>query len=240
MRELDFNSLRERLLREGVAPKHVRRTIAELQDHHTDLFAEAFSRGCTLEEAGIEASVRLGDEDTLAAEIIARPELKSWAHRLPWVAYCVIPPVLFVAGFIGAFLLLGLSVQVDRYSFARHWGSPDTSRSLVGAIRLVSMFGLPLFLAGACCFLAARRRAAVRWPVLGVIMMSIIGGASRLDACWPHGPDVPGAVCLGLSVPPFPNSAITIVRAVGLCFLTLGPLLWWRRRTARLWPSHTP
>jgi len=43
MHEPDFHSLRERLLRGGVAPKHVRRTIAELRDHHADLFAEAFA-----------------------------------------------------------------------------------------------------------------------------------------------------------------------------------------------------
>ena len=81
MREPDFHLLRERLLRGGVAPKHVRRTIAELRDHHTDLFAEAFSRGCSVEDAEREASIRLGDEDSLAAEVLARPELRSWAHR---------------------------------------------------------------------------------------------------------------------------------------------------------------
>jgi len=85
MHESDFNSLKDALLRGGVAPRHVRRTIAELRDHHTDLFAEAFARGCSVENAEREASMRLGDHDSLAAQILARPELRSWAHRWPWL-----------------------------------------------------------------------------------------------------------------------------------------------------------
>jgi hypothetical protein len=62
--------------------------------------------------------MRLGDANVLAAEIIARPELKSWAPRWPWVAYCLIPASVFVAGFVGSVLLLGLSLQVDRHTVA--------------------------------------------------------------------------------------------------------------------------
>src|SRR5215467_5168518 len=173
MREADLRSLRETLLRGGIAPKHVRRTITELLYHHTDLFSEALAKGCSVENAEHEATVRLGDEDSLAAKILARPELRSWMHRWPWLAYWVIPTVLFIPAFaVVAFLLVGLSgaVHVLRDTFLSRWGSPDSVRSLADAVRLFSNFGLPLVFAGACCFVAGRRRAALRWPMIGVVI----------------------------------------------------------------------
>ena len=232
MREPDFGALTERLLRGGVAPTHVRRMIAELRDHHTDLFGEAFAGGRSLEEASLEASIRLGDEEALAAEVLARPELRSWAHRWPRVAYGLTPTVLLAVAWAGLLLALGLSgaVGIDRDTFASRWGAPESSLSLVGAIRLYTL-GLPALLGGVCCALAGRRRAALRWPVLGVLLVSIVGGASQLALCWPNGPSAAGALCLRLGVlPPFPDLSGTVLRAVTSCALTLGPYLWWRRR----------
>jgi hypothetical protein len=229
MRELDFDSLKERLLRGGVAPKHVRRTITELRDHHTDLFAEAFARGCSLEDAGREASIRLGDEDALAAAAFARPELRSWAHRWPWVAYCLTPTAVLLAASAALFLLLGFSgvVHLDHDAFAKRWGA------LAAVLRLFYTFGLPLLLAVVCCVLAGQRRADLRRPVIGVVVVAIIGGALTLDVVWPHGPNAHGALALRLAIPPFPGSASTVLRAVVTCALTLGPYLWWRRRLVR-------
>jgi hypothetical protein len=236
MREPDFNSLKERLLRNGVAPKHVRRTIAELKDHHTDLFSEALARGHSVEEAAPEASIRLGDEDMLAAEVIARPELRSFAYRWPWVAYGLTPIVLFVAGLAGLVVLLWLATKgsiPDYYTFVRRWGAPDASRSPSGAIRLFYMLGVPLVLGGVCCVLAGRRRAALGWPVLGVVLLSIITAVHQLDVCWPQGPNATGGLCMAVSViPPIHNFGITVLRAVASCALTLGPYLWWRTRLA--------
>jgi hypothetical protein len=238
MREPDFNSLKERLLRGGIAPKHVRRTIAELRDHHTDLFAESFSRGCSLEEAALEASIRLGDEDALATAIVARPELWSWAHRWPWVAYCLTPTALFLAAFAGLFLLLGFSgvVRLDHDTFLKRWGL------LASGMRLFYLFGLPLVAGGVSCVLAGRRRADLRWPTIGVVIVSIIGGVLQFDVCWPNGANTHGAFCMSIDilsfvwrpgVSPFPGFASTLLRVLATCALTLGPYLWWRRRAVR-------
>ena len=229
MREPDFDSLKERLLRGGVAPKHVRRMIAELRDHHTDLFVEAFGRGSSLEEAGREASIRLGDEDALAAAIIARPELRSWTHRWPWAAYCVTPAALFVVVSAGLLALLGFSqaVHADHDTFVKRWGL------LASVIRPFYAFGLPLVLGAVCCVLAGQRREAPRWPVLGVMIVAMIGAAARLDVCWPSGPNAFGALCMTISIPPFPGSGSTLLRAAATCALTLAPYMWWRQREAR-------
>lgn len=235
MREPDFDALRERLLRGGVAPKHVRRTIGELRDHHTDLFAEAFAGGCSIENAEREASMRLGDEDFLAAEVLARPELRSWADRWPWIAYCVMPTFLLVVATLALVVLLGLSdaAHTDHRTFSDRWGSPEAVWSVSGAIRLFYSFGLPVLLAGACCLVAGQRRVAVRWPLIGVIIASIVGGAVQFQVVWPYGPAADGAVSLRLSWPPFPGSGAAALRAALTCAVTLGPFLWWRKRVAR-------
>ena len=235
MREPTFHSLKETLLRGGVAPKHVRRTIAELQDHHTDLFAEAFARGCSFEDAEREASVRLGDEGSLATQVIARPELRSWTHRWPWLTYGVSPTLLLGVAFAALLVLLGVSgaVRVDQDTFADRWGSPAAIWSASGAIRLLYSFGLPVLLAGAYCFLAGQRRMALKWPVIAVIIASIVGAALQFNVVWPHGPEANGALSMTLSVPPFPGSRGTVLRAATTCALTLGPYLLWRRRVAR-------
>src|ERR1700720_2457956 len=55
-----FHELRERLLRAGVAPRHVRRYLAELADHLADLRAEEEGAGRSRADAESAALVRLG------------------------------------------------------------------------------------------------------------------------------------------------------------------------------------
>ncbi len=79
----DFASLSERLLRGGVAPKYVRRTVTELRDHFSDVKDEALASGLSHDEAEREASSRLGTEDVIVDDILAKPELQCWAARWP-------------------------------------------------------------------------------------------------------------------------------------------------------------
>ena len=61
---MQFHELRERLLRDGVAPRHVRRYLGELTDHFADLTAEEQQAGRNLAEAKSAALERLGKTDT--------------------------------------------------------------------------------------------------------------------------------------------------------------------------------
>lgn len=65
-----FNELRERLLRAGVAPRHVRRYLRELSDHLADLTAEEVSAGRSGTNADSAALARLGGTDELAKAMI--------------------------------------------------------------------------------------------------------------------------------------------------------------------------
>jgi len=87
----DFSSLRKQLLRSGIAPRHVRRTIDELEDHYEDLVEQALSDGVSRMEAHSSASERLGQVSDIAMAVQAQPELRSWAFRFPRVAALVYP-----------------------------------------------------------------------------------------------------------------------------------------------------
>ncbi|HEX4077870.1 MAG TPA: hypothetical protein VHX61_03220 [Rhizomicrobium sp.] len=79
-----FEALRERLLRTGIAPRHVRRYVGELRDHFDDLVREETANGALQGEAEIRARRRLGSDSDLAAVMLACPELRSLAARYPW------------------------------------------------------------------------------------------------------------------------------------------------------------
>ena len=82
---VEFRALKRKLVRGGVAPAIITRTLAELQDHHEDLQAEALASGRPVAEASVEAMERLGSSRVLAREVLRHPQFQSWAFRWPWV-----------------------------------------------------------------------------------------------------------------------------------------------------------
>jgi hypothetical protein len=82
--------LRRHLLSAGVAPRHVKRTVDELNEHLHDIRDEAGD----LSEA--DALHRIGEARSIAAEIVARPELKIWIYRYPKIAKIYLPFAYFL------------------------------------------------------------------------------------------------------------------------------------------------
>lgn len=91
MPRLDFSELQSELLRCGVSPRHVRRTVGELSDHYQDLVDRALADGAESDTAQARALAELGDLHDIAAAIRAQPELRSWAYRFPYLALIVYP-----------------------------------------------------------------------------------------------------------------------------------------------------
>ena len=92
------HELGERLLRAGVAPRHVRRYLTELREHWADLTAEERRAGMNPEEAAALALSRLGRVDELARTMIERRELRSWTAQAPWTVLSAGPVLGLVAG----------------------------------------------------------------------------------------------------------------------------------------------
>jgi len=226
----DFAAIRERLLRGGVAPRHVRRTVAELQDHYADLVSEALGHGSRPDAAAAEARRRLGAEETIVAEVLGRRELRSWAHRWPWAIYGLAPLFVLPAS-IGVVMA---ALFVPPYLLARAQGLGSIGgwfQSLTAATLRVSMLGVPLVVAAGVCLAAGRRRAPLLWPIIGVLLVSLLGGALDLQIRWPRPPEQHGALSVSLSLlPPFPDVGGMLVRAALSCLLVLVPFYWLRTR----------
>src|SRR5437762_12715525 len=111
-----FEGLSQRLLRAGIAPRHVKRLISELEAHFDDLAAQQRSVGLSQAESESQAAVRLGTDDVLIANILARPELHSWARQWTWLAFVLLPllalPLQFVLSMLAAVGVVSFSTQV--------------------------------------------------------------------------------------------------------------------------------
>src|SRR5437667_9841898 len=86
-----FHELRERLLRAGVTPRHVRRYLTELADHLADLRAEEERAGRSRADAESAALARLGGVGNLAKAMIEQRKFQSWCVRAAWAVFCLAP-----------------------------------------------------------------------------------------------------------------------------------------------------
>lgn len=68
MSKPQFEELRERLLRAGIAPSHVHRYLRELRDHYDDLYRAECARGLQPSAAAQTARTRLGSDELNGSE----------------------------------------------------------------------------------------------------------------------------------------------------------------------------
>jgi hypothetical protein len=89
--ESGFDALRAELLESGVAPRHVRRIVAELDDHLDDLCREARLEGMSETDARDWAMQRIGDQRQIARRMLASADLRAWVYRYPKIARWYLP-----------------------------------------------------------------------------------------------------------------------------------------------------
>lgn len=244
-----FHELRERLLRAGVAPRHVRRYLAELSDHLADLRAEEERAGRSRADAGRAALMRLGSVDDLARAMEEKPQLRSWCARAPWAVFGVAPLLLmlaayFVAGFIlwsgwkmfmpGAITPFGGQVPGPIYGLENIYF--QTGRMIY--------FGAPIFIGWAIGFVAARQRLKALWPVIGLAIVALIGSAARVHAVRPAASGSGGHVSMSFVLGSCPQNFSLVVGScpqdfslsllhAGVFFsLAVAPYILWRLRAA--------
>ena len=229
MRNPRFDGIRERLLQGGVAPRHVRRTLQELEDHFTDLLTELQAAGHSRAESESQAATRLGSDDVFVASVLARPELRSKARRWPWLAFGALPFIAFIALFIAS-----VELMTAVFEFAEHHLGlmPANSPALYWARAILqtnAMWLAPLFAAGLGCFVAARRRAPIAWPLAATLIIGLLGAMTNISLEWsaasPKGYLSGG---WGFSTN---NMLIPGVRAIVTIAVVLIPYFWWRRAT---------
>ena len=124
-----FDGLRGELVRGGVSPLYVERTIRELCDHYEDLEHDARAAGLSTQDAAFVALEMLGRPETIAAAVIARPELLTWSRRWPTVALCVRS-----AATIGAMPAIPVLYLIRSEELARWGGAVGAAVVLVGML----------------------------------------------------------------------------------------------------------
>jgi hypothetical protein len=181
-----INELREILLRAGVAPRQVRRYLTELTDHLADLSAEEERAGRSRTDAESEALARLGSIDHLAKAMINQRQFQAWSVRAPWAMFGLGPLFLlagawFVALFIlwsgwkifmpGADTPLGVAAR-SMYSLANIYFQIDRA----------FYFGAPILIGWWIGLVGARQRLNALWPIVGLVLIALIGGTTRVNA----------------------------------------------------------
>jgi hypothetical protein len=229
-----FDELRERLLRGGVAPRHVRRYLSELGDHLADLTAEGECAGHNREDAESAALVRLGRMDDLASAMIAQRQYQSWCVRAPW-AVLGLAPLFGLAGawFIALFILWSgwtIFLPAADSPFIRIHGF---AIFYFGVGRMI-YFGAPLLIGWGVGLIAARQRLQTSWPVAGLVLIALMGGTAQVNASRTAVASGVGHISMGFALgSSVQGIAGSLVHALVILSLTVLPYLAWRLRSDR-------
>jgi hypothetical protein len=238
-----FNELRERLLRGGIAPRHVRRYLAELADHLADLRAEEERAGRSGAEAESAALIRLGGVDDLARAMLEQRQLLSWSARAPWAMFGVAPLLLLAAVWSVALLLLWTGWQV----FLAGYDTPFVRVPATGPYPMFELrniyfqldrllyFGAPILVGWTIAFVAARQRLKALWPGIGLVVIGLASDMSQIHAgrsAVPHGI---GHISMSFTLAPFAHGGLIGLLQMLVVPITALPYLIWRMRQ-----SHIP
>ena len=168
---MPFETLAETLLKGGIAPRHVRRYVRELDEHLVDLTAQQRASGYDGEDAALRARARLGDDADLAQAMLEQPGMRSWATRLPWLVFPLLPPVVTA--------VIGLALYAAVYFIGNGAAKinavvPVPQNMLIGfsvmAMTAIGVLAVPVA-AALLALLADRQRLKPLWPLLGIALL---------------------------------------------------------------------
>ena len=230
-----FNELRERLLRAGVAPRHVRRYLCELADHLADLRVEEEQAGHSRADAESAALLRLGGTEELARAMIDRRQFQSWCVRAPWATFGFAPLLLLAAAWLVALFLLWSGWQIFMPGADTPFAPRPGQHHMFELANLYFQadralyFGAPILIGWGIGLVAVRQRLKAIWPIAGLILTALIGGTAQVQASRTSIPDGIGHIrmdfALGTSVEGIPDG---LFHAFVILSLTVLPYLVWR------------
>ena len=232
-----LRELRERLLRAGVAPRHVGRYLRELTEHLADLTAEEIAAGRSGAEAENAALTRLGNIDELAEAMIRQRQFQSWASRAPWLTFGAGSlAALTVAYFIScALLLCGWKLFLP--SATTPFGHALSGMHAFAKLYFVAdkswYFGAPIVVGVGIAIVAIRQRLTSVWLVIGLLLEAYMGATARIYAN--HVP-VHDKFTVSMSFFSLPSSHAAasgeLLYAVVIFSLSILPYIAWRFRDA--------
>ena len=187
MSELNWKNIRYQLLKGGMAPKYIDRTIRELKEHGLDLKNKALADGVPEREAELNASMALGDEQSLVNQFLNRPELRSFTSRYPKIFY-LIGPTLAALASLGLFASLLFYLGSTRTWFSTMSAGTDIAfldKFLVEGLLFFNCYLMVPSLVIATVVFARQRMVARLWPLLGIITLTVLGSGWAYTLHWP-------------------------------------------------------
>ena len=165
-----LEGLRERLLRAGIASRHVRRYIGELRDHYDDALRDELEIRESRTAASLAAWVRIGDEESLAQSMLSRPEFRSTLARFPALIFGL-GSVLAWVGTMALFSF-GMWLLLDSN------GGTEINAPvfLIKALLIVCSRVIPVALIAIMLALAAHQRLVSAWPWVGAALVALFYG----------------------------------------------------------------
>ena len=177
-----LNELRECLLRDGVAARHVRRYVKELADHLADLRLEEERAGRSPADAESVALMRLGGMDDLARAMTERKEFQSWCVRAPWAMFGLVPILLLALAWCVALLILWSGWQIFLPGSDTPFVPTDGFSIFYFGVGRSLYFVAPVLVGWGIGLIAARQRLKAVWPFVGLVLIALMGSAARVQA----------------------------------------------------------
>jgi hypothetical protein len=172
-----FNSLSERLLRAGVAYRHVRRYVRELHDHYDDVLRAELAKGSDRSLAEQAAWARLGNEEDLARSVLAQPALRSTAVRFPVLVFGAAPVFIWFTSL--ALIVVAFGVLLESYE--QPAGLPFWVLESSYALLVFNMRVLPVALGVLLLIVSMRQRMTPFWPIIGTAIVAFIAGTTSVS-----------------------------------------------------------
>ncbi len=224
-----FRELRERLLRAGIAPRHVRRYVTELEEHLADLRTEEEAAGRSVTEAEAAALARLGKVEELARTMLERPELRSWTARAPWAAVGLVPMAALGCAWAVALWILWSGWKWFLAGAATPFGmrAHGFAAYYFGMGRML-YYWAPFLAGWGLVVLAGRQRLKAAWPLVTLALLSLLEATAMVEVSRPD-LSSPGHVHMSF-LAGFENLGFagTLLHAAELFGLMVLPYLLWR------------
>jgi hypothetical protein len=167
-----FEALRERLLQGGIAPRHVRRYLRELEEHYADLYAAQREAGFEPKDADIRARALLGEDENLAQAMLQQRDFRSISARFPWLVFPLAPLPAVIAGLaLPLLLLIGLSKLYGFWIDASEFVVPGWYRLLAQLLLGAAWFAVTPLATLALTIIICRQRLSLLWLLPCILLL---------------------------------------------------------------------
>ncbi len=231
---IQFDRLRDRLIGEGVARRHVRRLLGELADHYEDAVRAGLAKGLDTETATAAAWQRLGSEDEIAASILALPELRSLPARFPRTISAAGPILLWVGITIAScFLLAGFTHALQTFGLVpppRTSIEPIWLQNLLNVMAFAYLRVLPVAIGAGIAFTFARHLLVPVWTISGAVALSLLSGFLSYSLTFPTEVGQAGALQIGWAVSSVQLRSSLMFTAMNICSILV---VYWLARRSR-------